>query len=89
MREVMEVVPTPAGIKPIGSRHLHTGWGDKKIQGETGCSGVREVAGVDVFNTFALEVKVSSVRLLLALTYVLPNITARSKTINASKLVII
>jgi hypothetical protein len=74
-REVMEVVETPDGVKPIKSRYVYKrkynkDGSVKKYKARLVALGYGQVPGVDVFNTFAPVVKGITVRLLLALALI-------------------
>ena len=73
-RGVLAVTKTPRGIKPIKSRYVYKrkfkkDGRIKKYKARMVALGYGQVAGVDVFNTFAPVVKGITVRLLLALAF--------------------
>ena len=72
---VMRVVLTPPGVRPIKSKYVYKRKFDKrgrlkKYKARLVALGYGQVAGVDVWNTFAPVVKGITVRLLLALAFI-------------------
>jgi hypothetical protein len=74
-KNVMRVVPTPPGVTPIKSKYVYKKKYDKrgrlkKYKARLVALGYGQVAGVNVWNTFAPVVKGITVRLLLALAFI-------------------
>ena len=76
-RQVMRVVPTPPGALPIKSRYAYKRKYNnkdgtvKKYKVRLVALGYRQVSGVNVFNSFAPVVKSVTVRLLLAIAFIM------------------
>ena len=74
-KDVMHVVEIPPGVKPIKSKYVYKRKYDKrgrlkKYKARLVALGYGQVAGVNVWNTFAPVVKGVTVRLLLALAFI-------------------
>jgi hypothetical protein len=74
-RKVLEVKPIPPGVKPIKSKYVYKrkfkkDGSIKKYKARMVALGYGQVAGVDVFNTFAPVVKGITIRLLIALAFI-------------------
>ena len=75
-KKVLAVVPIPRGVRPVKSKYVYTRKFNKegtlkKYKARHIALGFGQVKGVDVHNTFAPVVKGITVRLLLALSFML------------------